>query len=321
MDEWLASDAGDDQLHPLVIAWLAAAVDGAVAPHPLATRTKQARRQRDTLPAPTGALTSTSSAVTQALEWCDRVEARALRLVEVWNSAAVASPPSSPSPPSTPFPGAGAPGRAQAGPGALVAPQGRGGVSAQQAAWALTGVSPSSDKSSPRLAAAARAATEAAALWRARAATLRVEAAAHKALLARLTAAAEEAEATGDTASARLLWSRAADAATRAADALSSAAAAAAEGHNGTRINRWYLDLHGLPVRDGVDVLARHCRVLRSLATGPVVLSVIVGWGKNSPGRVARLLPAITAWLRRSNTPHAEDDTNPGLVHVFLGRG
>ena len=59
---------------------------------------------------------------------------------------------------------------------------------------------------------------------------------------------------------------------------------------------------------------------LRALAAGPVVLTVVVGWGRNSPAGVARLLPAVTAWLRRRGVPYGEDETNPGLVHVFLGR-
>ena len=315
-----AGDAGDADadadgalLPPLALAWLDAA-----SRHPSASPLPPRARKGPPPPPPTSrarrsAVAGDSVLVADAMRWCADADARADALVKVWvqaggGGAGAALDAAAPPPPDSPQP------RGDRRP-----------PSRNEAAWALAGVPPppasphAPPPRPPSPHAAARAVVGAAAAARSRADALRAEASALKVVRARLAAAVDAATAGGDADTARVLAAREWHAGQRAADALWGATAAASEGHNACFVNRWWLDLHGTRVAHALPLLARQARALASLAVGPTVLHVVTGYGRNSPAGVGRLLPAVLSWLASSGWAHREDETNPGLVHVYFG--
>jgi len=97
------------------------------------------------------------------------------------------------------------------------------------------------------------------------------------------------------------------------------ASAAAFRLHNAQILNTFKLDLHGMYVEESIAALDKYLCLLSLLQhPGGVLLQVVTGMGKNSPGGRARVLPAVVEHLAEGGYLFDLEEINPGMVRVLL---
>ena len=146
----------------------------------------------------------------------------------------------------------------------------------------------------------------------------RAEMHAHKFASRTALMAKEIAEARGHSKSVKLHARAVEQHATAALAARQYSSFAAFGANNSLILNIFKLDLHGLHVREALDVLSHYLHSLKALGhPGGILLHVITGIGRHSPDG-AKLQPAVLDRLSNSSHLFDIDETNPGLVKVFI---
>jgi DNA-nicking Smr family endonuclease len=89
---------------------------------------------------------------------------------------------------------------------------------------------------------------------------------------------------------------------------------------NSERTSYFPLDMHGLRVDEGLQILKE---LIKSLAKvpGKKTLHIITGQGKHSQGGVGKLKISIEAFLDERNLYYTVPDHNPGELYIYLDKG
>lgn len=186
-------------------------------------------------------------------------------------------------------------------------------------------VSESESESSSKLAASTVAATASAAAAVARAQQLvaaeseREAMHAHHAAYKAAKEAHYEAKAEGDSRTALAYAAGAHKHAAAVVSARRRASAVAFSAHNSSLVNTFKVDLHGMHVKEAVDVLRRYIEGLSAVGhPGGVLLRVVTGFGQHSAQGRAKVLPAVIEFLQESGLLFDMEEDNPGAIRVLV---